>query len=88
MTTQAQEATCGKIPMKGSLIDPCSFPPGHPGGCTWESEDAWQPVPDPCPSCGAAPAVEIRTIGMPPQAVRSEYRCHNCQASGPAVPRG
>jgi len=66
-------------------------PLGHWGGCSWESEDAWQPVPNNCPVCHAGGCLEVRTTipdgsgtGMPQ--LHAEYRCHSCGATGAATP--
>lgn len=82
-----ETALCGKIPAPGSAVPPCNFPENHDGGCDWDSMDTWQPVPEPCPACGAAPAVEIRVVSPPGMPIRSEYRCRRCLVTGPAVPR-
>lgn len=68
-------------------------PFGHWGGCSWESEDAWQPIHnDVCPGCGERGFLEVRQLipagsgaGAPPR-MQTEYRCHGCGANGPARP--
>ena len=65
---------------------------GHWGGCSWESEDAWQAIPnDVCPACSRTGSLEIRAMmpvgsGSGEPALRTEYRCHACGETGAARP--
>jgi len=82
---------CLKLPLAAAIeIEPCQNEQGHWGGCTWEGEDAWQKIVDPCPNCGAYQSLEVKTTLADDAQDQNDfdavYRCHTCGASGDARP--
>ena len=79
-----------------SLSAPASPQPPEPSAVKTTASEPQPAAPaaipsvqqgNPCPSCGAAPAVEVRQLTLPPSPAQAEYRCRRCGQFGPAVPR-